>query len=71
MADETLLTAARRAARFFDIDMGKGGIITVETEQAMHTLRQQIEKETQAEKRREKLSMEALSKALEVEGYPV
>lgn len=46
MAEETLLTAARRACRFYNIDMNKGGIITVETEQAMATLAKMVEKET-------------------------
>lgn len=38
MPDETLLSAARRAVRFFMIDMGKGGLITPATEAAMQTL---------------------------------
>lgn len=38
MSAETLLSAARRAVRFFNIDMNKGGIITVETQQAIETL---------------------------------
>lgn len=38
MSEETLLTAARRVVRYFNIDMNKGGVITVETEQAVATL---------------------------------
>ena len=38
MSAETLLSAARRVVRFFNIDMNKGGIITVETQQAIETL---------------------------------
>lgn len=49
--EETLLTAARRAVRFYNIDMQKGGIITVETQMAFHTLEQQIERETERQKR--------------------
>lgn len=38
MAEETLLTAARRAVRFFNIDMEKGGLITEDTQQSISTL---------------------------------
>lgn len=51
MAEETLLSAARRAVRDFNIDMNKGGIITVETQHSMHTLEQQIELEVARQKR--------------------
>jgi len=44
--NETLLSAARRAVRFFNIDMNKGGIITVETQIAMETLDRMIRKES-------------------------
>lgn len=50
---ETLLTAARRAVRFFNIDMQKGGIITQETQHAFFTLEQQIERETARQKQME------------------
>lgn len=42
MAQETLLSAARRAFRFYSIDMEKGGIITVETQRAMETLHKMV-----------------------------
>lgn len=38
MAEETLLTAARRVVRFFNIDMEKGGLVTEDTQQAISTL---------------------------------
>ena len=50
MAEETLLTAARRAARFFNIDMQKGGFITEQTEYAFHILEREIEREIKKEK---------------------
>jgi hypothetical protein len=50
MSEETLHTAARRAVRDFNIDMNKGGIITVHTQQSMETLSQQVEKETKRQK---------------------
>lgn len=46
MPDETLLTAARRVVRFFNIDMNKGGIITVETQQSIEMLDKMVRKET-------------------------
>lgn len=52
MAEETLLTAARRAVRFFNIDMNKGGIITVETQQAVETLDRMVHAETLRQSRR-------------------
>lgn len=45
MSAETLLTAARRVVRFFNIDMEKGGIVTVETQQAIDTLDRMIRDE--------------------------
>ena len=42
MSQETLLTAARRAVRFFNIDMRRGGIITTQTEMAFETLNTQV-----------------------------
>jgi hypothetical protein len=47
MADESLLTAARRVVRFFGIDMNKGGLITTETEVAMLTLDKQVQRAVQ------------------------
>jgi hypothetical protein len=38
MSQETLHTAARRAVRFFNIDMNKGGLVSHETEHAIQTL---------------------------------
>lgn len=49
MAEETLLSAARRVVRFFNIDMNKGGIITVETQQAVETLNKMVHKEAARE----------------------
>lgn len=43
MSEETLLTAARRVVRFFNIDMNKGALITSETEIAMLTLDKQVQ----------------------------
>jgi hypothetical protein len=42
MADETLLSAARRVVRFFQIDMNAGGLITNDTEIAMLTLEKMV-----------------------------
>jgi hypothetical protein len=49
MAEETLLTAARRAVRYFDCDMAKGGLITSDTELAIETLRKEVHKEAARE----------------------
>lgn len=46
MSEETLLTAARRACRYFAIDMNKGGLIAEETERAMSTLDRLVRRET-------------------------
>lgn len=51
MSEETLLTAARRAVRFFNIDMNNGGLMMVETQQAMETLDKMVLKEAQRDKR--------------------
>jgi len=60
MAEETLLSASRRAVRFFDIDMSKGGVITEETEYAFHVLRREVERAALRDKieqqRRERVS---------------
>jgi hypothetical protein len=49
MADETLLTAARRVVRFFNIDMNAGGIVTPQTQHAVETLDRMVRKEVHAE----------------------
>jgi hypothetical protein len=46
MAQETLLSAARRAVRFFQIDESHGSLTTVETVAAMQTLHRQVLIET-------------------------
>jgi hypothetical protein len=47
MAEETLLSAARRVVRYFNIDnTSGGGLISIETQQAIGTLDIQISKET-------------------------
>lgn len=48
MAEETLLTAARRVVRFFNIDntIG-GGLISIETSQAVEALDKQVQLEQQ------------------------
>jgi len=51
MAEETLLSAARRALRFFRIDESHGGLTSQDTLIAMDTLGLQIEKETERQKR--------------------
>jgi len=51
VSEETLLTAARRAVRFFNIDMNKGGIMTVETQQAMETLDRMVLRTAQRDRR--------------------
>ena len=50
MSEETLFTAARRALRFFRIDMEKGGLMTTETEHAMSTLERMVEREDKRQK---------------------
>ena len=50
MSEETLLSASRRVLRFLDIDLNKGGFVTVETEAALDTLRIQIYRETKRQK---------------------
>lgn len=48
--EETLLTAARRAVRFFNIDQAHGGLLSRDTEMAMHTLDKEVQKETARQK---------------------
>lgn len=50
MSAETLFTAARRAVRFFNIDMNKGGLITPETEHAIGLLNRQVQEEAVRQK---------------------
>lgn len=45
MSAETLFTAARRAHRDFQIDMNKGGLMSVQTQQSMETLGKELERE--------------------------
>lgn len=44
MSEETLLSAARRLARFCRIDERHGGLMSIETLKALHTLDIQIQK---------------------------
>lgn len=53
MTEETLTTAARRAVRFFFIDMQRGGLVTPETEAAMQTLDRMVRKVIKEEEKRE------------------
>jgi hypothetical protein len=53
MAEETLLSAARRALRFFWIDEAHGGLTSTETFIAMDTLHKEIRKETEHQKQNE------------------
>jgi len=54
MTEETLLSAARRVVRFFNIDMNKGGLMTVETQQAVEILDGQVRKEAARKDKSEK-----------------
>lgn len=51
MSEETLLSAARRVVRFFNIDMNKGGLMTPETQGAVETLDRMVRAEGAAERR--------------------
>jgi hypothetical protein len=42
MSEETLFTAARRLVRDLNIDLQKGGIVTVDTQMSLHKLERQI-----------------------------
>ncbi len=53
MAEETLLSAARRALRFFRIDEAHGGLTSTDTLIAMDTLDKEIRKETERLKQAE------------------
>lgn len=48
MSEETLLSAARRVVRYFNIDMNKGGLITEETQQSVETLDKMVRAESVA-----------------------
>jgi hypothetical protein len=64
MADETLLSAARRVVRFFNIDnTSGGGLISIETEKAIGTLDIEISK---ANRKLEKIAEEFKSVGLRV-----
>ena len=52
--EETLLTAARRVVRFFNVDQASGGSVSIETLKAMLTLEVQVEKEVNRQKKIEK-----------------
>lgn len=45
MSEETLLSAARRVARYFRIDQEHGGLVSVETIQAVEILDIQVNRE--------------------------
>lgn len=45
MSEETLFTAARRLVRDLNIDLGKGGIVTTDTQMSLHKLEVQIVKQ--------------------------
>lgn len=66
MAEETIFTAARRAVRDFNIDMNKGGIITVETQRSMETLSRMVSAVENAERRGWKLAFVVDEKRPEV-----
>ncbi len=53
MAEETLLSAARRALRFFRIDEAHGGLTSTDTLIAMDTLDKEIRRETERQKQAE------------------
>ena len=46
MSEETLLTAARRVVRFFNIDQQHGGLVSIETIHAVNTLDIQVVRTT-------------------------
>lgn len=50
MAEETLLSAARRVVRFFNIDEAKGGLMTTSTVAAIETLDRMVRHTTEREK---------------------
>jgi hypothetical protein len=50
VSEETLLTAARRVAKFFRIDQAHGGLVSIETIQAVETLDIQVAREAARQK---------------------
>lgn len=50
MAEETLLSAARRVVRDFNIDMGHGGLIQPSTQHSIETLDRMVRIEVAREK---------------------
>lgn len=50
MAEETLLTAARRIVREFNITMQEGGLVNAHLEQAFNTLDKQVRLQIEREK---------------------
>lgn len=57
MAEETLLTAARRAVRFIRIDNEThGGLISIDTTAAVETLERQVQQEVRREQTRQTLA---------------
>lgn len=67
MSAETLLSAARRVVRFFNIDMNGGGLMTVDTQQAVETLDRMVRAADAAARRQE---AEAARRQAEVETIP-
>lgn len=51
--EESLLTAARRVVRFFNIDAMHGGLISEQTQIAIDTLDRQVRIETEKQRRAE------------------
>jgi hypothetical protein len=50
VSEETLLTAARRVAKFFRIGQAHGGLVSIETIQAVETLDIQVAREAARQK---------------------
>jgi hypothetical protein len=47
VSEETLLTAARRVVRFFNIDQQHGGLVSIDTLRAVETLDVQVSREAE------------------------
>ena len=60
MADETLLTAARRVVRFTNIDQSHGGLVSLDTLGALQTLALQVDYAAKREKLEEELKTKEL-----------
>lgn len=54
MSEETLLSAARRVVRFFNIDLNKGGLITEESQHALETLDREVRSEVRRQEQQKK-----------------